>query len=137
MSTDTAVGVDLNSLKRVLEIDEELSRLRDEESRLKKERGTLESLLCEQYALGNVTSMNVDGKTCYLRTDKSASVPAEHRGGMVEWAEREGLEDMIVLQPQRLKSWAKEYIEEHGALPEAIADKVRLYEKVSIRVRSA
>lgn len=134
---ESPVGVDFDAIKRVIELDEEIGELSAKANQLKAERTRLEEMLVEQYAMNGLTSMNCDGRTLYRNVEKYANAKAECRDQIVEWARREGLADMIAVNPARFKSWCKERIQEDGNLPAEIADKVTFYERVSLRNRKA
>ena len=92
--------------------------------------------LVEQFALLGVQSMNLHGQTVFKNVDRFANAKPECRQQLVAWARENDLDDMIVLQPQRFKSWCREQLEgPEGALPDEIAGMVEIFEKASLRIR--
>lgn len=131
-----ADGLNMDDLKRYLELKGELDELSEQASQRRAEMTLIESRLLEQFALNGLQSMNIDGCCVYHNVEKYANAKKEFRPQLVEWARRTGLDDMIVLQPASFKSWCREQIEQ-GELPAEIAGMVDIFEKPSLRVRKA
>jgi hypothetical protein len=131
-----ASGVDVRAVAAFLdahELDGLLGKLNNQVNALKQ---LFNDQLTEQFALLGVQSMNVNGSTVYKNVERYANAKPECRRQLVEWARENGLDDMVVVQPQRFKSWCRELLEgEDGGLPAAIADMVEVFEKPSLRIR--
>lgn len=136
---EIAPGLDMEQLEHYLILKDLLDDANTEAARLRAEMSQVEERLVEQFALCGVSSLNIKGKTVYRNTEKYANARKEHRTELVAWARDNGLDDMIVLQPQSFKSWCREQLEGDDAagLPAAIAPMVDIFEKVSLRVRKA
>jgi hypothetical protein len=133
---DTGTNVDLQAVRALLDadsLDGFLKELGNQASGLKQ---LINEKLTEQFGLLGLQSTNIDNKTIYRNVDKYANAKPECRTALVEWARENELEDMIVVQPQKFKSWCKEQIEA-GTFPEEIADMVDIFEKPSLRIRRA
>lgn len=135
----TAEGPDVKAVSALLEateLDKMLGELSGQVSALKNQ---MNEKLTEQFALSGVQNMSVNGSTVYKHVEKYANAKADCRQQLVAWARANELDDMIVVQPQRFKSWCRERLEDENGrgLPEEIADMVEIFEKVSLRVRKA
>ena len=130
-------SIDMDAIKRILELKQEIDETNDRLSGLKAERAQLEAELTEQYALNGVTSMACDGHTLYRTVDRYANAKPECRQEIVEWARQNGLDDMIAVNPARFKSWCKEQMDDNETLPASLVDKVTFFEKVNLRVRKS
>jgi hypothetical protein len=97
-----------------------------------------ETLLTEQFAANGVQSINIDGCTVFLRLERYANARPQCRSELVAWARASGLDDMIVVQPQRFKSWCREQLDSEAcgfALPSEIAGMVNVFETAALRIR--
>lgn len=134
LADDRGTNVDIQAIRALLaadELDGVLSEIKNQVSGVKQ---AINEKLTEQFGLLDVQSMNVDNRTVYRNVEKYANAKPEHRQDLVKWARENELEDMIVVQPQRFKSWCREQIE-NGGLPEEIASLVDVFEKPSLRIR--
>ena len=99
---------------------------------------SLEPLLVEACAANGTQSIKRNGKTFYLAHERSITVPAEHRAAAVEAARALGLDDMIVLQPQRFGAYAREMLNDDGGkLPAEFEPLVKIFEQTRLRMRSS
>jgi len=130
-------GIDFDNLQSLIEVNASIDELNAQLSDRKKEREHIESLLLEEFGLSGVRSMNVNGKCIYVRTDHHVSAKAECKGQLVEWAKAHGLDNIVVVQPQSLKAWATEQIQEQGALPDDLTPLVNIFDKPRVCVRKA
>ena len=130
-------GVDFQMLKDYMQLSKDAGELAAKAKRLRAEAALLEDKLVEQFATAGVQNMSVDGKTVYLRVDKYANAKADNRAELVAWAREHDLDDMIVLQPARFKSWCREHIEESGELPAEISEWVNLFETVKLLIKAS
>ena len=137
--TETKVKADitLGDLREYLRLKACLQELADEAAELRAEMRPVEERLAEQFIMGGVQNMSMDGHTCYVSVDKYANAKRDCREKLIEWARESNMEDMIVLQPASFKAWCKEYISEHGDLPVEIQEYVNVFEKATLRVRRA
>ena len=132
-------GVDTKAVEALLAANELASTLTELSNQVSALKSQINEQLTEQFALLGVQSMSVNGSTVYKNVEKYANAKPEHRRELVEWARRNELDDMIVVQPQRFKSWCREQFENENTrgLPEEIAGMVEIFEKVSLRIRKA
>ena len=139
------MSIDQTDVDLLLVLNEQIANVEEQLSGLNADRANTEARLVEQFDLHGVQSMNVNGQTVYRKTNKHVSCKAECRQQLVEWAQKHGLAEMIVVQPARLKSWCKEQLEDveiggirhRGELPAEVAELVTIYDKQSIRVRKS
>lgn len=128
-------SVDTEAMRALLaadELDGVLAELKSQVSGLKQR---INEKLTEQFGLLGVQSQNIDGATVYRNVEKYANAKPECRTALVAWArEQDGMEEMIVLQPAKFKSWCREQIEQE-TFPEQIAEMVNIFEKPSLRIR--
>lgn len=133
---DTGTNVDMQAVRALLaanELDGIVKELGNQVGGLKQ---LINEKLTEQFGLLGLQSTNVDGQTVYRNVEKYANAKPECRQQLVAWARENGLDDMIVVQPQRFKSWCREHMEgDDGGLPVAIAEMVDVFEKPSLRIR--
>ncbi len=133
----TTTQVDFADLKELLRLDAEIAELSEAADRARAARSVVEKRLVEQFATSGVQSLNVDGRSVYLRVEQYANAKPEFRGELVAWARDNDLEEMIVVQPQRFKSWCKERLDSPEGLPAEIADKVNVFQAAAIRSRKS
>jgi hypothetical protein len=113
-------------------------QMREQMKELEERRSAIESRLTDAFALAGVQNMNVHGATFYRNMRSFVSVKPEHRWDIIEEARKLELDDLITLQPQRFSSWCQEWLDNpknNKQLPEALRDKVNVYEKISIGIR--
>ena len=122
----------------------DLTIKRDEQRAILKsiedERAKVEARLGEAFTLAGVQNIKVNGHTVYKQVDSYISIKPECQRDAVAVAEGLGLEELIVLQPQRFKSWAKEQLDSEEAghrLPDEFTSLVNQYETISVRVRKS
>lgn len=135
----TGTSIDANAVAALLranELETALGELKGQVAALKTQ---INESLVEQFALLGVQNMNVNGSCVYRHVDRYANAKAEFRGQLVAWARENDLDDMIVLQPARFKSWCREQLESENArgLPPEIFDMVEIFERASLRIRKA
>jgi len=130
-------GIDMELLKRFVELRDERDKLKEEIAEVEKALTPLDVQLAEQFALAGVQSVNMAGRTVYRNVDKYITVKADQREQAVAIANALGLDELIVLQPARLKSYISEQLEETGEMPGDFASVLNVFEKASMRVRKA
>jgi len=132
-------GIDQDDVVAFLDLSEQIGTMNEQLNQLKAARGKIEERLVEQFMVNNVQSMNVNGSTVYRHTEQFANCKADCRQQLVAWARENGLDEMIVVQPARFKSWCREQLndQENGELPPAVAEMVEIFEKQSMRVRKS
>lgn len=124
-------------LARFAEYCEARKAFEAEAAHCQHEAGVLEKLLVEQCALNGTQSIKRNGKAFYLVHEKSVTVIPEQRAAAVEAARKLGLDDMIVLQPARFGSYAREMLNDTGALPEEFNGLTKVFEQTRMRVRAS
>lgn len=115
---------------RLSEVDAEAKSIRDDMAKL-------EPLIAEQFLSRGIQNMSINGSTVYKVVDTFISVDKERQHEAVEVAEALGLEDMIVLQPQRFSAWAREMLANEGAIPSEFTELAKVHETTRIKVRKA
>jgi hypothetical protein len=151
-SQPVASGVDYEDLNEFIALSDQLDDLAKQQTQLKAQRDKVEERLIEQYALTATQSMNVAGRCIYRHSETYANAIAAFRAELVAWATENDLDEMIVVQPARFKSYCKELMDtaareasEAGEpvpaaadrLPEEIRGMVSIFEKSSIRIRKS
>jgi hypothetical protein len=137
---------------KMLSLAEKLKELRDAKTSIDEEakfvNGEIEKVIAElsDYMLESETpSFTHSGFQFSLTTRTFASAVTEENGKeqLYEALRANGYDSLFTVNAQTLSGFVKEqmeeYAEEHGesALPDWLAGKVKLYDKVSVRVCKA
>lgn len=87
----------------------------------------------------DLDGVKLEGKTVFIRTDRFASINKEDEETAFELLEKYGADFLIKtsVNANSLKGWVKEYIEEHGELPEDLKEVLNIFEKPRVRMRKA
>lgn len=101
------------------------------------EAAKLEALLVEQFTLQGTQSIKRGGKTFFLQREFSATAKPESKQALVEAMRSLGLDEMIVVQPQRLASYCREMLGNEEALPAEVSPLVNIHEAMRLRMRAS
>ena len=125
-------------------IADDLVRYRDQKKEIEealKEINTLitetEEQLVAQMVEEEMQNFTRNGKQFILTVRTHANAKAGMMPAICDWMKENDLGDMVKesVHSQTLQAWAKERIEEDGALPEELSELVNVYEKSGISIR--
>lgn len=143
---EETTALDAEKARRLAEIDERRSELKDELSRLDKERGPIEAELLEQMAETGISKIRIDGRTIYLYSQTWASVergeeePNEEAYARACKALAEaGLADMVETRfnTHRLSAFVRELAKNGESIPAQFEGAIKVTDRYSVRSRKA
>jgi len=120
-----------------LEARARVDALNDALKDAKAEKDAAEKALVDAMVNAGVTSFKTaDGVGLRMQREERWSCPAENKDALYALLRQNpDLESMFTVSPQTLHRFAKEMVEQHGALEPPYADLLRLYDdQISVRV---
>lgn len=125
------------ALRRIIEKTDQKRLLERQLKELNREINSLNDYLAEQFAAKGYQNIKKDGRTVFVRHDTSVSVKPECREQALELAQQHGWNDMITVQPSRLRSHVKELIDQEGGLPPDLEQVLNVYEYSKVVIRNS
>jgi hypothetical protein len=139
--------MDLASMRKLLSLRREIRSLDEQMKKARAEEERLEDAVAQGLVAEGIQNMSLDGMTVYLSTALYCTKKGD--GDAVATARELGLDDFIeeVVQPQRVKAWARERIEQaraenpaataSDALPQSFLDTFHVHERTCIGSRKS
>lgn len=139
MSTAVEQATIFELADRLATLRERKEALQAELKAVNAEYDKIEAEMAARMLEEEVPRFNRDGRTFYLSTRVHASPREGQREALHEWLKSNGHGDLVkeTVHAQSLAAWAREQIEEDGALPDDLVELVNVYEKTSVNIRKA
>lgn len=139
MTSDDSSQINVEQMRRYVELTKRKRQAEGELDELKKELSRLETKLLEDFERAGVDSMRIDGMTVYPHRQLFANARDGDKERAVEALRACGLDDYVKEQfnTQSLSAYVRELDELEEPLPPPLAEALDIHEKYTLRVRKA
>ena len=127
----------MDILKRFVELESKKTKLQSELNKIKKELESIEPV-ARSYMLDNsIQSMNIEGRTAYLKEDVFIKLLTEKREVAQALIEA-GLNDFVRedFNIRTLTAYFREMLSNNEPIPKQLSDKVEVGKVIKLRSRS-
>ena len=131
-------------MRELFDLSDRLKELRIQKGNLEDEiKGItqiidkIEMEMSDRMLEHDLQRFNRNGTTFYYKVSPKFSPLATEKEAVFRWLKENGYDGIVkeTVHHQTFNATMKELVEEEGDIPEGLADKVALYEKVSIGMR--